>query len=294
MAVDVLVTGAAGALGRQTVRTLRGAGYQVMACGRAIERGIDTAWDLAQQQSPEPDLRPKIVVHAAAITGSYQQPISESEALFEVNVSGTLRLARWCESAGVKRLIMISGAIVYGRWEDSPKLETDVPEPWVAGPYAVSKWCSEQAASLIKNTQTEITILRLSSLYGSGYRYGLPQRMLFGARQAGKLILKPPLNDAFDFLHVSDAATTVHHAIESESVGLWNVGSGGLLTIHKLGQVCAEQVGVPITVTNDSINRPNRILNWVDDNNARIDLGHQNKVSIEAGIAEIAGVLKCS
>ena len=291
MAVDILVTGAAGVLGRQIVGVLRSAGYRVLACGRRAAHGLDAVWDVSHQESPDPEPLPGVVVHAAARTGRYRQPISEAAPLFEVNVSGTLKVARWCEVKQVKRLVLVSGAVVYGRWTDSPKGEADPPYPWVAGPYAVSKWCGEQAASLILNGDTELTILRLSSLYGPGYNDGLPQRLLREAREDGSLALAPPLDDSFDLLHVSDAASTIRRAIESEASGLWNVGSGELTTIHRLGEVCAERAGATVTVLDSSAERPRRILNWVDDGKARRELGHVNELTLDSGVEEIAGGL---
>ncbi len=288
MAVDILVTGAAGVLGLQIVSVLRSAGYRVMACGRRGAHGLDAVWDVSHQETPDPEVRPRVVVHAAARMGSYRQPLSAAVPLFEANVTGTLRVARWCESRHVERFVLVSGAIVYGRWDDSPKSETDLPDPWAAGPYAVSKWCSEQAASLIRNGETELTILRLSSLYGSGYVSGLPQRLLREARHDGTLALAPPLDDAFDLLHVADAARTVRLAVESEAPGLWNVGSGELTTVHRLGEVCARQGGAIVGVSDISPERPRRILNWVDDGKARRELGHVNELTVDAGVEEIA------
>ena len=288
MAIDILVTGAAGVLGQQIVGVLRAAGYGVLACGREAAHGVDAGWDISFQDAPEAEVRPRVVVHAAARTGRYGQPLSAALPLFEVNVSGTLRVARWCESQGVERLVLVSGAIVYGRWGDDPKSEKDPADPWAAGPYAVSKWCGEQAASLIMNSDTELAILRLSSLYGPGYQNGLPQRLLRQGRDAHRIDIEPPLDDAFDLLHVYDAAQTVRRAIESERAGLWNVGSGELTTVQDLAEICAEHARVEISVSESFAERPCLILNWVDDGRARGELGHVNSLSLDSGIEMIA------
>ena len=133
-----------------------------------------------------------------------------------------------------------------------------------------------------------MTILRLSSLYGPGYVSGLPQRLLREARHDGALALAPPLDDAFDLLHVADAARTVRLAVESEASGLWNVGSGELTTVHRLGEVCARQAGATVSVSESLAERPRRILNWVDDGKARRELGHVNELTLDAGVEEIA------
>lgn len=287
MALDALVTGAAGVLGRHIVGDLRSAGYDVLACGRLPGQCADTCWDVSQQDEPEPDCHPAVVVHAAAKVGSYRHPLEEASELFDVNVTGALRVARWCVSHRVKRLVLISGAIVYGEWFDSPKRETDPVKPWVAGPYAVSKFCGEQVAYLTRAEGCELTILRFSSLYGTGYAKGLIQRLTGLGQETGCIQLTAPVEDGFDLLHLYDAARAVRRAIEAEKTGMWNVGSGSLTTIGELGEACAEAVNARVEIAGmDSPRRP-RVINWVDDGMARRELGHTNETPLTSGIAEI-------
>jgi len=229
-----------------------------------------------------------VVVHAAARVGSYQQSLAEADPLFDANVSGSLRVARWCVSEQVERLILISGAIVYGKWSNASKSEDDPVEPWAAGPYAVSKWCSEQVASLVRCAGVELTVLRLSSLYGTGYSSGVVQRFLKEGRETGQISLKPPFDDRFDLLHVSDAARAVERAVGMDRAGLWNVGSGEVTTIQELGEMCAAEVNVPLGCSTEGPTRDARTINWVDDQKARDELGHKNLVPLKSGISEIA------
>jgi nucleoside-diphosphate-sugar epimerase len=138
------------------------------------------------------------------------------------------------------------------------------------------------------NSATELAILRFSSLYGPGYDDGLPQRLLRQGRDTGSIEIRPPLDDAFDLLHVSAAAQTVRRAVESEGPGLWNVGSGELTTIRRLAEVCAEHARSELSVSDSLADRPGRILNWVDDGRARRELGHVNELTLDAGVDEIA------
>jgi len=288
MAVDILVTGASGSLGRQIVSTLRAEKCNVIASGRVAGENVDAEWDVSQNDSPYPACRPTVVVHAAARIGSYRQSLGESVPLFEVNVSGALRVARWCVSEQVRHLILVSGAIVYGKWSDAPKSEEERVEPWAAGPYAVSKWCSEQVASLVQCAGVQLTVLRMSSLYGTGYSSGLVQRLIRDGRDTGQISLEPPFDDKFDLLHVSDAAQAVKRVIQANRAGLWNIGSGGVISIQELGEKCAAEIRVPLVCSTADPARDGRIINWINDQRARDELGHKNLVSLEWGIAEIA------
>ena len=288
MALEVLVTGAAGVLGGQIVQSLKQAGHQVIASARNSGETPDVTWDVAKDYGPTSACRPDVVVHAAARTDRYQQAIAESQELFDVNVGGTVRVAGWCVSQGVKRLVLISGAIVYGQWNGFPKSETDPEEAWAAGPYAVSKLCGEKAATLILSHNIDLCVLRLSSLYGPGYTNGLPQRLLNEGRDKGVVSLSPPFDDGFDLLHISDAARTVSSAVRSGESGVWNVGSGSVTTIQDLAQSCADSVQARMEYSEGRPNRGPRTLNWVNDDKARRELGHTNDVTIRSGINELA------
>ncbi len=292
MAVSILVTGGAGNLGKAIAERFRAANIKTLICGRKPSREVDMIWDIGLHDAP---LSPSsleygelTVIHAAAKIGSYRQPLSDADSLLGINVQGTLRVVRWCVVHGVKRLILISGAIVYGEWQDTPKHETDPVKPWVAGPYAISKWCSEQVAHLVESEGVELSILRLSSLYGSDYKTGLIQHLLQQAHQHQVLRLHPPMGDAFDLLHVSDAAEAVWRVCHNQRNRLWNIGSGRLTTLRELAEICAHHSNATISVTEELPSRPARILNWVDDRAARKELGFANRVTLAEGIAGIA------
>ena len=284
--VDVLVTGAGGVLGRKIVNLLRPQ-YDVVACGRIPGENIDTVWDISCQDSPMPDCKPQTVVHTAAQIGYYNHPFSDATPLFNANIIGTLRVANWCILQEVKKLIIISGAIVYGEWGRIPKTELDLVKPHAAGAYAVSKWCSEKVSCIVAHVGCGLSILRFSALYGNGYNNGLVQKLLRKGLNQGAIHLEPPCDDAFDLLHVSDAAHAIQHTIENNLTGLWNVGGGKLTTIQELAEICASQVNVRVILSRANSSRKPRIINWVDDGKARNELGHENLISLEMGIADI-------
>jgi len=186
---------------------------------------------------------------------------------------------------------MISGAIVYGQWTGVPKTEADPAAPWLAGSYAVSKWCGEQVAHMVTEAGCQLAILRLSSLYGAGYNKGLIPKLIREGAETGQVVLEPPFEDAFDLLHVSDAARTVAHAVEYGHGGLWNIGGGRLTTVRELAEICASVTGAELVLADNTPARPARILNWVDDRRARKQLEHEDVFTLERGVAETETVL---
>ncbi|QDB79550.1 NAD-dependent epimerase/dehydratase family protein [Georgenia wutianyii] len=102
----VLVTGASGALGRDVVPVLRGAGHEVRALSRVARPDQDgVSWvrgDLATGEGLVPALHDvDTVVHLAS--APYRRGYTR-----EVDVEGTRRLAADARAAGVRHLLYVS------------------------------------------------------------------------------------------------------------------------------------------------------------------------------------------
>lgn len=286
MALDVLVTGALGGLGRSIVAELRNRGKRVVACAHRGAEG-EAFWDITAPDGPSSSVIPQTIVHTAA----KRAPLDENkrdEELWNVNVGGTARVVEWALRNGVKRIVLTSAALVYGAW-GQPRREEDEPNAAAAGYYALSKWASERIALAACRANCEVSIVRLSSLYGPVYQSGLIRHFLMQASIDGRIRVDAPLDDAFDLLHTRDAAHTIATAAEQGAVGIWNAGGGGLCSLMEIAETCAKVTGASVEQSRRKARRSARILNWVDDSKARAELGHRNTVTLLDGIREIAG-----
>jgi nucleoside-diphosphate-sugar epimerase len=172
----VLVTGATGFLGPAVAAALAGAGHDVVRGARAMPAGIagtwvaygeigpDTLWDGAFDGTD-------IVVHLAGLAHlPDEMAAAAADAFARVNAEGTARLAAAAARAGVRRLVLMSSALVHGPASHGrPFTEGDTPAP--ATPYARSKLLSEtrlQAAA--RGAALEWVILRPPMVYGPGAR----------------------------------------------------------------------------------------------------------------------------
>jgi nucleoside-diphosphate-sugar epimerase len=177
--MHVLVTGATGFVGRALVQALGARpGTSVMAAVRR-DASFPPAVRVTRIDSigPATDWRAALagcdaVVHLAARVHVMRDVTGNPLAAYrEVNVEGTLALARQAAAAGVRRFIFVSSIKVNG--ESTPRggafRETDPPSP--ADPYGVSKAEAEGGLrTLAAATGMEVVVIRPPLVYGPGVK----------------------------------------------------------------------------------------------------------------------------
>jgi nucleoside-diphosphate-sugar epimerase len=82
-------------------------------------------------------------------------------------VKGAVNVANAATRAGVKHLVLISSVSVYGPHGTTVCAEETACQP--LGPYAESKYQAEnQTKEIVKQSRTQLTVLRLATVYGEG------------------------------------------------------------------------------------------------------------------------------
>jgi nucleoside-diphosphate-sugar epimerase len=114
----------------------------------------------------------QVVVHAAARVHVMREEAVDALAEFrDINVQGTLKLARQAAESGVKRFIFISSIKVNGECTPTGKAfkADDLPSPM--DPYGISKYEAEEALKhLGRETGMEVVIIRPPLVYGPGVK----------------------------------------------------------------------------------------------------------------------------
>jgi nucleoside-diphosphate-sugar epimerase len=175
----ILVTGSTGFVGGAVCAELAHRSFDVYRIARASSPLKLSASNSVQFQEIQPNSdwglsfsNVTTVLHLAARVHVMQDTTADPIAAFrEVNVGGTLNLARQAATAGVKRFVFISTAKVNGEstQPDRPFTEADIPNPQDA--YSLSKYEAEQGLRQISaDTGMEVVIIRPPLVYGPGVK----------------------------------------------------------------------------------------------------------------------------
>ncbi len=187
------------------------------------------------------------VVHLAAISNDPMGNLDE-QLTFDVNTSGTLRIAKLCEQAGVRHMVFASSCSVYGRSGNSLRAEGDETGPLTT--YAKSKVLAEEGLAELAGEHLAIDCLRFATAAGwsPNLRSDLVVNDLtLGALRHGRLVLKSDGLAWRPIIDVEDMARAIAWALEDENredaFRLLNVGS--VLETYSVKQI-AEMISVVI------------------------------------------------
>jgi UDP-glucose 4-epimerase len=176
--MNCLVTGGAGFIGSNLVRTLLNHGHTVRVLDNFSTGKRDNLGPFLDHiEVIEGDIRSYHIVHQAArdievifhqgalpsVPRSINDPITSNQ----VNVEGTLNILNAARDTGVRRVTYASSSSIYGENPALPKREDMMPQP--ISPYAVSKLAGEKYCQVFARTYgLETVCLRYFNVFGPG------------------------------------------------------------------------------------------------------------------------------
>jgi GDP-4-dehydro-6-deoxy-D-mannose reductase len=246
----ILVTGAAGFVGRHAVTTLRARGHEVIAAsleGFAVADATPRQLDIRDPQGVarlfEAE-RPDAILHLAAI--AFVPAVTKDPRLgFETNALGSVNLlAAARDFTPHARFVHVSTAEVYGRAVNSSGPITEATPIAPASIYGASKAAAEHAAAAFALDGLDAVILRPFNHIGPGqegvYVVASFARQIAELEQGGGGVLRHGNLDAIrDFSDVRDIVRAYAIALEAprgalESGAPYNVCSGNGVRIGDL------------------------------------------------------------
>lgn len=217
----VVVTGAAGALGRAVVALLRSApdGGPVVALGSEVDLLADDLKVVLDGAGT--------VVHLASVFGSslHDDPAVERAD----DVTAAQRVFDAAGDAGVEHVVLLSSATVYGAWANNalPLTEDSTLRPCPEMAFAVQRAEIERRLADWRHghPSATATVLRAAPVVGDDGDGGWLARALHQARRVADIEGDAPAQ----FLHLDDLATAVVLAVTARIDGARNVAPDGWL-----------------------------------------------------------------
>ena len=294
----VLVTGAAGFLGRYVARFFSAKGYRVIGMGHGSWQPLDQQeWGVAKWHECDIDLdtlrekagRPGVIIHCAgsgSVGFSLEHPLEDFRRTVETTAH-VLEFTR-LHLPGAK-IVLPSSAGVYGAAGELPIAEDAPLTPF--SPYGVHKKAAEDLCrSYSRNFGVASAIVRLFSAYGPG----LKKQLLWDA--CNKLVLHNEAtfsgtgNETRDLIHATDAAELLYFASlnASPECPAVNGGSGQGIPVREILSelfLCLKRSDRPQF---SSVGRPGDPVHYRADVRRALAWGWRPRVLWKAGIAEYA------
>ncbi len=216
----VLVTGAAGFLGRPLCELLQQKGYHVVAVDRMDTTG---PWhQLLQRDLTDPVAFDglcdgvAVVFHLAAKTHAVATSPDDAADYQRLNVDLTDRLVDCAVAAGVQSLVFMSSVKVLGEGSAEPLTDTNAPQP--TSPYGQTKLAAENLIQTAGREQgLHTSVLRAPLMYGPGVKGNL-QNMV-AAIAAGRFPPLPETGNQRTMVDVRDVAAALVLAAETPAAG---------------------------------------------------------------------------
>jgi len=297
MSKTVLVTGAFGFIGRNVARHFANGGWVVVGMGHGSwTREEWRQWGISVWHTTDitPDAlltyagSPDVVIHCAgsgSVGFSMTHPLQDFQRTV-VTAIAVLEFVRL--HAPRAHVVLPSSAGVYGMIETLPISESVLRAP--VSPYGVHKKLSEDICkSYVDHFGLTVTVLRLFSVFGAG----LEKQLLWDACNKitrGDYTFFGSGNELRDWIHVSDVASLMEHAVvhSSGKYSVYNGATGIGVSVAEVLKFLFAKLGASSLPSFSGIAKPGDPAGYVADINRAMSLNWQPVMPWQDGMAAYA------
>jgi UDP-glucose 4-epimerase len=183
---------------------------------------------------------------AAAVPFSLAKSDYLTESI-SINVQGAANIALVAREAEVKKLVFVSGYVVYGLPEYLPLDERHPTNP--IDIYGVSKLAAERYLQVLCNLKPilELVILRLASVYGPGQiARGLIPNLIRAALDNSEVVINAAGKEKRDYLFIDDAINALILSLNDDAMGVFNIGSNKSVSANQIKEIIENLSGRPL------------------------------------------------
>ena len=276
----ILVTGAAGFIGRCLCYRLREEAYQVVELTSASGDIADTStFDHLD------GIDFSFVFHLAGRT--YVPDAWREPADFQrINVMGTINVLELCRAREIP-MTYVSG-YAYGIPDRLPIREEDRLVP--NNPYAMSKMMAESLCSFYAEFfDVPVTIIRPFNIYGYGQKKHFLIPEIISQVKVGQQIYLENLTPRRDYVYLDDLVYALILTLQHDlGYHVYNIGNGRSLSVAEIVGVIQSVAGTSLPVFSKNHTRQNEISDvYADISKAYKELTWRPRYSFEEGIKKM-------
>ena len=289
----VLVTGASGFIGRQTLAPLLRLGYEVHAVSNlhAIDSITDVIWhkanflDRSHRQRLLDDIQPSHILHLAWYVehGKFWMAPENKEWS-----EATIAFAQSAANSGVTRVVLAGSSAEY-EWPATSKTPLDESTSPLnpSSPYGTEKLRAWHSLwNTYGDTPISLATGRIFMLYGP---HENPQRFIPSVIRS--LMIRRPFRVSTpyayrDFLDSRDAGKALAMLLDSPVEGPVNIASGKTVTLADVSRLIASLMDRENLLVFGEPTSAQNATNYVVANTARLinEVKSQQSISLESGV----------
>lgn len=254
---SVVIFGGSGFIGSHLAQRLIALGAHVTVADKLIPQNLSSRLikkfdfkqvDISKSIGLKNVLRKKKYVFNLAAALPFSSNCDNGlKSSIDINIKGAVNIACACRDAKVKKLIFVSGYVVYGIPQYLPIDEKHPTQPvdW----YGVSKLTAEKYLQVISKLDRglELVLLRLASVYGPRQiSRGLIPNLIKAAADNSSVVMNAGGKEKRDYVFVDDAVRALILSLKDGVYGTFNIGSARSVSSNRIKYIIEDLSGHPL------------------------------------------------